>query len=167
MKSNYLRLLFIVAMFIFSFAAFADQNPGDIFNAQVENAKKSVESIEPNELMNWIKAKKDFLLIDVRERGEVEAGKIEVKNYMNTPRGLIDIIGSKGALKTDQLIVVYCKLGSRGLLAAKTLKDLGFKNVYNLEGGIQNWMQVGLPITNSLGTFKTVPYEFTGCGEKD
>lgn len=166
MNRNYLRLLFIFVFSFFTFVAFADQNPGEIFKAQVENAKKSVESIEPKELMNWIIDKKDFLVIDVREKNEVEAGKIEVPNYMHTPRGLVDIIGSKGALKTDQVIVVYCKLGSRGLLAAKTLKDLGFKNVYNLEGGIQNWMQAGLPITNSLGTFKTVPYEFTGCGEK-
>ncbi len=109
--------------------------------------------------------KKNFLLLDVRENDEVIAGKIEYENSMNTPRGIVDIIAAKGAMNTDQLIVIYCKKGSRGLLAAKSLQELGFTNVYNLKGGIHAWMAKGLPITNSLGTFKTVPYDLTSCAE--
>ena len=39
----------------------------------------------------------------------------------------------------DTSIVVYCGGGSRASLAGKTLKDLGFKNIYNLEGGYRGW----------------------------
>ncbi|PLX66116.1 MAG: hypothetical protein C0603_11920 [Denitrovibrio sp.] len=163
MKNLVLSIFLIIFM---SVTAFAEQTPADIFNAQVKEAEKTVNQMYPKEVMSWIVDKKSFLLLDVRSKEEVTAGKIENPNYMNLPRGILDVIASKGAIKPDQLIVVYCKKGSRGLLAAKTLQDLGFTNVHNLKGGIHAWMGKGLPITNSLGTFKTVPYDLTGCAEK-
>ena len=162
-----LNLLLSIFLIIFiSITAYAEKTPADIFKESIKQAEKTVNQMRPKEVMNWIKGKKDFLMLDVRAKDEVLAGKIENPKYMNTPRGILDIIASKGAIKTDQLIVIYCKKGSRGLLAAKALKDLGFDNVYNIKGGIHAWMGSGLPITNSLGTFKTVPYDLTGCAER-
>jgi len=164
-----LRLnIFITALmlcFMLASGVYAETNPSDILDAQIKEAEKTVQVIQPEKVMDWIVAKKDFVLVDVRERAEVEAGKIEYKTYTNIPRGFLDIVAAKGALKIDDIIVVYCKKGSRGLLAAAALKKLGFKNVYNIKDGIHGWMEAGLPITNSLGTFKTVPYELTGCAE--
>jgi rhodanese-related sulfurtransferase len=68
-------------------------------------------------------------------------------------------------IPTDKLIVTYCKVGGRGVLAAETLKRLGYEKVVNLKGGIKGWIEAGLPVTNSMGTFKMVPYELTGCAE--
>ena len=43
-------------------------------------------------------------------------------------------------------IVLYCQTGLRSMLAAKALKDLGYENVINLQGGFQKWAQSGLPV---------------------
>lgn len=111
---------------------------GDLWKKQVSAAKAEINKISPEELMKWNKEDKKFVLLDVREGNEVLAGWIEADMLKKIPRGA---------------------------LAGKMLKDLGFKNIYNLEGGIHGWMNAGQPIVSSLGTFKTVPYELTGCAE--
>jgi rhodanese-related sulfurtransferase len=45
------------------------------------------------------------------------------------------------SLKAETPIVVYCGGGSRASLAGKTLQELGFKNVKNLEGGFRGWKE--------------------------
>jgi rhodanese-related sulfurtransferase len=166
MKRLYLIISMMLVCITLSFSAFAD-TPEEAFKSKVAEAKKVVKIIKPAELMEWIKADKNFVLVDVREKNEVEAGKIEAPTNRHFARGLLDVLVFKGkVLKPEQTVVIYCKKGTRGLLAAKDLADMGFTKVYNLAGGIHAWMDAGLPITNSLGTFKTVPYELTGCGEK-
>lgn len=44
-------------------------------------------------------------------------------------------------------IYLYCKTGPMANWAARTLFDLGYTNVYNLEGGIEAWKKSGLPVT--------------------
>ena len=43
-------------------------------------------------------------------------------------------------------IVLFCALGFRSALATKSLKEMGFKNVANAEGGFDSLKQIGLPI---------------------
>ncbi|MFT7003782.1 MAG: rhodanese-related sulfurtransferase [Sulfurimonas sp.] len=134
-----------------------------LWKKQVSIARAEVKSITPKELMSWIKNKKDFILVDIREKKEVSSGWIESKTTKKISRGTLDpAVAKAGALKPEQTIVLYCHKGPRAVLAIKTLEDLGFKNVYNLKGGIDAWMNAGYPIVNSMGTFKSVPYETTG-----
>ena len=84
----------------------------------------------------------NYLVIDVREGTEIaETGSIP--NAINIPRGLIEMKLSPSnedkSLNADTSIVVYCGGGSRASLAGRTLKDLGFKNIRNLEGGYRGW----------------------------
>ena len=86
----------------------------------------------------------DYLVIDVREGTEVqETGSIP--NAINIPRGLIEMKLSPSNddqdLNTDTPIVVYCGGGSRAALAGKTLLEIGFKNIQNLEGGFRGWKE--------------------------
>ena len=39
----------------------------------------------------------------------------------------------------DEKIIVYCRKGNRGTMAASSLKQFGYKNVYTLDGGWKNW----------------------------
>ncbi|MDK2791664.1 MAG: hypothetical protein PWQ25_527 [Deferribacteres bacterium] len=159
-------LLCLVCVIAFSFSVSAAENPvAANSNALVSAAKQVVNEITPQELYEMIKGKADFVLIDVRRKGEVDAAKIEAKNYYHVDRGLLEFLLPKMNIPTDKLIVTYCKVGGRGVLAAETLKRLGYEKVVNLKGGIKGWIEAGLPVTNSMGTFKMVPYELTGCAE--
>ena len=42
-------------------------------------------------------------------------------------------------------VIVYCRSGTRGALAALTLKTLGYEHVANLDGGFSAWKEAGLP----------------------
>ena len=49
---------------------------------------------------------------------------------------------------TDAKTVVYCRSGSMSGVAAKKLVELGYTNVYNLDGGFQAWARDGFDLTN-------------------
>ena len=103
----------------------------------IQEAHSLIPKISCNEFSN---NKDKFLIVDVREASEIqETGMIE--GAINIPRGLIEMKLTPGEndLDVNTPIAVYCGGGSRASLAGKTLKDLGFKNVQNLEGGYRGW----------------------------
>ena len=87
------------------------------------------------------------VIIDVREESEVYNLGL-IKNAVHIPRGLIEFKLSPNSpnnpvlINDDTNILVYCAGGYRSALAAKSLLDLGFKNVYNL-GGYTEWLDNG------------------------
>ena len=87
------------------------------------------------------------VIIDVREESEVYNLGL-IKNAIHIPRGLLEFKLSPNSpnnpisISDDTNILVYCAGGYRSALAAKSLLDLGFKNVYNL-GGFQEWVESG------------------------
>ena len=109
-------------------------------------ANKLVKRLSFKESINLIKNSK-VVIIDVREESEVYNLGL-VKNAIHIPRGLLEFKLSPNSPNNPVLIddetniLVYCAGGYRSALAAKTLLDLGFKNVYNL-GGFQEWVESG------------------------
>mgnify|MGYP005729779515 FL=1 len=71
-----------------------------------------------------------------------------IKNAIHIPRGLIefklspDLPNNPFNIDKDTNILVYCAGGFRSALAAKTLSDMGFHNVFNM-GGFQEWIDSG------------------------
>ena len=77
--------------------------------------------------------KKDFVLLDVREdyeRAEFNIGGIHV------PLGQLSMSMDKLAPHRDEEIIVYCRSGKRSAMAQELLRQSGFTNVRNLEGGM-------------------------------
>ncbi len=149
MKLSHILLVGLMAVGLNAKSA----NPIEVkVKAMVAEAKKEIKSISPKELHKMIQDEEDFLLIDVREGSEVNAGKIDHLDFKAIPGGLLPFKAK--ALKTDKKIVVYCKVGGRGALGTKLLKDLGFTNVYNLKGGIKGWLKAGYSVENCLGSLK-------------
>ena len=109
-------------------------------------ANDLVKRLSFEESINLINNSKT-LIIDVREESEVYNLGL-VKNAIHIPRGLLEFKLSPNSPNNPVLIddetniLVYCAGGYRSALAAKTLLDLGFKNVYNL-GGFQEWIESG------------------------
>ncbi|MFL2699690.1 MAG: hypothetical protein EVB00_02860 [SAR86 cluster bacterium] len=116
----------------------------------IEIANSSVKRLSFNEAKEFISS--GAIIIDVREESEVaQSGK--AKNALHIPRGLIEFtlsIDSQNnpmGINKDSIILVYCAAGARSALAAKTLQDLGFQNVYNL-GGFNEWVANGGDLDN-------------------
>ena len=79
------------------------------------------------------KDEKDFVLLDVREdyeRAEFNIGGIHV------PLGQISMSLDKLTPYRDQEIIIYCRSGKRSAMAQELLRQSGFTNVRNLEGGM-------------------------------
>ncbi|GAB4446526.1 MAG: hypothetical protein Kow0031_29170 [Anaerolineae bacterium] len=85
---------------------------------------------------------KDIVLIDVREPREFSRGHIHQAVLMP-----IRAVPKRGEeLPKDIPIVVICRIGRRSRLAAGILKNMGYNNVYNLQGGVLAWEAAGFPL---------------------
>jgi rhodanese-related sulfurtransferase len=99
--------------------------------------------------MDQVKAAIDnpaIWIVDVREPDEFASGHI--RNAINIPRGVIEFriwekVGYPDDTNMDQAMYLYCKAGGRCALATKTLRYLGFREVYRADMGIQQWVEAG------------------------
>ena len=93
------------------------------------------------------KIKDGALIIDVREESELNE-KGMIKNAIHIPRGLIEFKLSPSSFENpnniseNSILLVYCAGGYRSALAARSLIELGFKNVFNI-GGFDEWVNNG------------------------
>ena len=105
--------------------------------ALVEDLKARMPQLSIKELQAKLENEEDFVLIDVRTLKEFNSGGIP--GAMHIPRGLLEFNIEKEFPEKTQEIVIYCKKGSRGLLAVEALMRIGYQNVKNLEGGWTAW----------------------------
>ena len=91
------------------------------------------------------------VIIDIRELAEFQRGHIP--GAVLIPRGLLEFeilptLGRCGVSSAPEEcdIVLYCGTGGRSALAAKSLDDMGFRNVRSMDGGIVAWAEAKLPI---------------------
>ena len=125
------------------------------------NIKSSKELVdEANELINVMSPeqvkkaydKDEVTLIDVRDIRELwKEGTI--KESIHIPRGMLEFwLDPQSSYYQEKKIgemkniVLFCALGFRSALATKTLKEMGFDNVANAQGGFDSLKKIGLPI---------------------
>jgi rhodanese-related sulfurtransferase len=95
-----------------------------------------MNSINVNTLNEWRIDSTPHQLIDIREPWEREIGHIEGSIHIM----MSSLLESIETVKRDCKVVIHCRSGVRSLAAAHHLTtQLGFENVYNLEGGITAW----------------------------
>jgi phage shock protein E len=88
---------------------------------------------------------KGFLLVDVRTEEENAMGAIPGTD-LNIEYREIGRRHRELGVGLDDHIVVYCQSGKRSNIAADTLTDLGYKNVYNIRGSVNAWLEAGYPL---------------------
>ena len=106
----------------------------------VDNALKEIKTINSDEAIKLHEDNK-CNLIDIRDIRELERdGRVDGSHHI--PRGMLEFWldpGSpyfqEGKLDQDKEMVLFCAGGLRSALAAKTLKDMGFKKVSHIDGG--------------------------------
>ena len=84
--------------------------------------------------------------VDVRERYERDAGHIADTLHIE----LDQLAASADTLDRERPLVFYCRTGSRSALAAQAFAAAGFE-AHNLDGGLQAWVEDGLPIEPADG----------------
>lgn len=87
----------------------------------------------------------NLLILDVREQHEYDESHLY--NATLIPRLEIDSRISELEPYNDSEIIVYCRSGSRSALASQNLADNhGFTKIYNMLGGITEWIIAGYPV---------------------
>ena len=113
----------------------------DETKALLKEAKSQVEAIDPQTLKTMMKEEK-IVLLDVRDPDEWEKSTISYNPQVKISRGFLEIKYPKLILEKyskDDTFVVYCGMEPRSVLAAQRLKQLGFKHVLYLQGGLKNF----------------------------
>src|SRR5262249_52106260 len=111
-------------------------------------ARQVVPEEGPAEVAKRLAAGEKRAVIDVRDPDEFGDGHLEAAT--NISRGFLEFRVGTAVSEPSTPIVLYCQTGLRSMLAAKALKDLGYSNVINLQGGYQKWSQSGLPTLPDL-----------------
>jgi adenylyltransferase/sulfurtransferase len=90
-----------------------------------------IPELASEELSRWRSIGKQFFLLDVRERKEFDLANLG--GYLIP---LADLSTRLQELDPSACILVHCASGKRSMLACQQLKEAGFKDVWNLKGGI-------------------------------
>lgn len=103
-----------------------------------------ISTITVHELKKRLDATPDLCIIDVREDNEWEEQHIE--GALHIPKDQITDKIAANVSEHDRPIYLHCRGGVRSLYAANCLLDLGYKEVYSVEGGIAEWERSGYPV---------------------
>jgi len=117
----------------------------------VDKANELIKVMSPEQVKNAYD-KGEVTLIDVRDIRELwKEGTI--KNAIHIPRGMLEfwLDPQSSYYQTNKIgdiknIVLFCALGFRSALATKALKEMGFDNVANANGGFDSLKKIGLPV---------------------
>jgi rhodanese-related sulfurtransferase len=80
-------------------------------------------------------------VVDVRESYEREAGYIDGTRHIELER----LPGQADTIEKSKPVVFHCRLGVRSAMAASAFRTAGY-DAYTMTGGIQAWVDAGLPI---------------------
>ena len=106
----------------------------------VSEALEHIKTISPEEALKMFN-ENQCNLIDIRDIRELQKeGQVEGANHI--PRGMLEFwldpespYFKEGKLDMNKEMILFCAGGLRSALAARTLKDMGYKNVSHIEGG--------------------------------
>ena len=107
---------------------------GPGFKLENPNAPNAVRQLTPRELAAKREAREPFHLFDVRTAEEEAQARIEGARLVTQ-----EVAGEIERLDKDAVLVFHCHHGGRSQKAAEHFASLGFRNVYNLAGGIDAW----------------------------
>ena len=133
MKTLSLLSVFLVTVFVISCSG--------------EQSQASRTTLAPTEFAGKIRALPTAAVIDVRTPEEYSGGHLQ--NALNIDWNGNSFDQQVSSLDKSKPVLVYCRSGSRSAAAASKMRAAGFKEVYELQGGIMKWTAAGLPVTTA------------------
>lgn len=160
-------LIFGILMLVIAGCAATVQKENSANNSTIKNseghANLSRNEISPEELNDKLqKLKTDssaqkFVLLDVREQSEFETAHIPGTTHLISVKNISEQTLQQAGIKKEDEIVVYCRSGHRSGIAAKTIRELGYKNVRELNSGIIHWSEDGYATESGTQQFSRPP----------
>ena len=111
-----------------------------------------ISHVKVENLSSWLTRGAKKIIVDVRESEEVEAGVIPLAIWIS--KGVLETKIESAIPDKDQEILVYCAGGTRSVIAAHSLMQMGYRHVYSLDGGINAWKSLGTPMEPYQGLDK-------------
>ena len=115
-----------------------------------EEQAAAVDKIEVTAAKEYVARHDDAIIMDVRTPAEYDMSHITGAMNVNVQDD--DFESMVAGLDKDKTYLVHCTknpVGGRSSRALETLQQLGFKNLYNLEGGYIAWQEAELPLTEA------------------
>lgn len=116
--------------------------PSKIFDEFLEQARAAVKEVTIRDAWELHEAATPFF--DVREESEIEQGVILGARVPG--RSFLEMRVTEQIPQLDAPMVLYCASGTRSMVAAASLRTLGYVNVMSMAGGLAAWKAAGLPI---------------------
>jgi rhodanese-related sulfurtransferase len=110
-------------------------------------ANAAIPRLDPTEVRNRMSGA-DVLIVDVRDAPELAAGG-KLRGAVHVSRGMLEFRADPDspyhdpAFQKDKTVLVYCGSGGRAALSGMTLKELGYRSVFNA-GGFKELADAGL-----------------------
>jgi rhodanese-related sulfurtransferase len=102
------------------------------------------QHLSPETFQSKIEAKSEKIILDVRTPAEYNRGHL--KDAVSVDYYAKDFKSKISLLDKSKPVFVYCAAGPRSQSASKILADIGFKEIYNLNGGINAWIKSNKPV---------------------
>lgn len=127
------------------------------YDQLVADALTRVSEVTPWDFGRRYRAGDVPMLLDVREPAEFAA--LHIPGSLNVPRGILEQSCSWDYDETvpelvagrEREILVICRSGKRSVLAADTMRQMGYRNAVSLKFGIRGWNDAELPLENTAG----------------
>lgn len=116
----------------------ASNPPAPAAQAGLPNLPDNVSVSQTKALLGW----PDVLILDVREQSEYDQGHIPGVKLI--PTG--EVANRLSEIPKDKPVIVTCRSGNRSSTITKYLREQGYTNVHNMEGGIVAWQGAGYPV---------------------
>ena len=111
--------------------------------------KHSVSYISVEELYEKLSLKAPIYLLDAREKSEYEVSHLQNAIWVGYSKLNLEAVEN---INKSSTLIVYCSIGVRSEQVGEKLNEMGFKNIYNLHGGIFEWVNSSLPIYDMTNT---------------
>jgi rhodanese-related sulfurtransferase len=121
----------------------------------VAEAKAQIREVTVQQLATALQ-NHQAIFIDVREPDEFQQGRVD--HAVNFPRGMLEMkVHQHPAVAAHcdasvalteiaaQPVYLMCRSGARSALAALSLQQMGFSQVFSVAGGYQAWVDAGYP----------------------
>jgi sulfur-carrier protein adenylyltransferase/sulfurtransferase len=105
----------------------------------MEEARRLIPEVSVQE----VRGREGMALLDVREKDEYRDGHLG--GAISLPRGFLEMRVEETLPDKTTPIIAYCAGGTRSLMAARTLKEMGYTNVASMTGGFTAWKNAGMP----------------------